>query len=150
MDHDVNGIKEMVSRARNHIFTLVFTPLGISDCKRQFEQDSLRQRRWQCRDPRSFWGQVATSGVSSLCCLDGVWIQTVSSPPALGSLCTLPLHLVHGVGRRVFLPQPFAFRLPLPLSCDAASAVKEESRVLRHSELVEELAAGDGLSGVWH
>lgn len=77
-------------------------------------------------------------------------IQTVWSPPALGSLGTLPLHLVHGAGRLVFFPRPLTFRLVFPLPCDAASGVHEESWVLRHSKLMVESAAGDGLAGVWH
>jgi len=38
-------------------------------------------------------------------------------------LCTLSLYFVHRAGRRVF----FTFRLTLPLSCDVAPGVQEES-----------------------
>lgn len=42
-------------------------------------------------------------------------------------LCALPLHLVHGAGRRLFFPRPLALRLALPFPCDAAPGEQKES-----------------------
>lgn len=85
-------------------------------------------------------GRTGGFGVSSL--LAERW--------RLGRLRTLSLHLVNSAGCGFFFSRSFAFRLAFPFPGDTASAVEEESWVLRHSKLVIESAAGDVLAGVWH
>lgn len=85
-------------------------------------------------------------------CWPGVDLEvTAKCTTPLGlSLRTLPLHLMNRTWRLLFFSGSFAFRLALSFSCDAPSGVEEKSWMLRHSKLVVNSAAGDGLTGVWH
>lgn len=150
MDSNVKALLEVAKESHFHL--CVYTPGNLGLKRQRAVVDAVSSSgSWSCLGLSVIGGQVATLGfpLSAGRRVTPMGVQTVASPPALGSLCTLPLHLVQRAGRWVFFPRPFSFRLALPLSCDAASGV-QESWVLRHSKLMVESAAGDGLAGIWH